>query len=103
MTTEKLELKVKVKSERPDFRVFACYFFGNDFHSYDSDGNSFPVTSRNWTELYMGSREIADLSFEIWPIYLIFFLSVMSLFDEISKILEDVRPKCLRDPSCSRA
>jgi hypothetical protein len=66
--TEKFEIKVKINHERPDFRVFASYFFGNDFHSYDSDGDSFTVTSRNWTELYMCFRENADLSFEIWPI-----------------------------------
>ena len=63
-----MEINVKIIKERPDFRVFATYFFGNDFHNYDSDGNSFPVTSRNWTQLYMSSRQESNLSFEIWPL-----------------------------------
>lgn len=58
--------KVKVNSERPDFRIFATYFFGDDLYNYDSDGNSIPVTSKNWTELYMRSRQNNDLYFEIW-------------------------------------
>jgi hypothetical protein len=65
--TEEFELRVKVKGERPDFRVFAIYFFGDERHSYDSDGDSIPVSSRTWTELYMGSRQSPGLSFEIWP------------------------------------
>ncbi|NDV60548.1 hypothetical protein [Bacteroides sp. 519] len=58
-------LKVKINSKRPDFRVFGTYFFGDDFHNYDSEGNSFPVSSREWTELYMCSRQIKDLWFDI--------------------------------------
>ena len=61
-------LKVKVNSKRPDFRVFASYFFGDDLYNYDSDGNSVTVTSREWTELYMRSRSNPDLHFEIYPI-----------------------------------
>ena len=61
-----IDIKVKVNSERPDFRVFATYFFGDDLYNYDSDGNSIPVTSKNWTELYMRSRQNKDLCFEIW-------------------------------------
>ena len=61
-------IKVKVNSERPDFRVFASYFFGEDLHSYDSEGDSFPVTSKKWTELYMGSRQESNLNFEICAI-----------------------------------
>jgi hypothetical protein len=60
--------KVKVHTERPDFRVFATYFFGDDAYDYDSDGNSIPVTSKHWTELYMCSRADKSLSFEIWKI-----------------------------------
>lgn len=62
---EDFSLKVKVDAERPDFRVFGCYFFGDDFHEYDSEGDSFPVSSRKWTELYMCSREHKNLWFDI--------------------------------------
>jgi len=62
---EKFSIKVKVNSDRPDFRVFSSYFFGEDFHNYDSEGNSFPVSSREWTELYMCSRQVQGLWFDI--------------------------------------
>lgn len=61
----KFSLRVKVNSARPDFRVFGTYFFGDDFYNYDSEGNSFPVSSREWTELYMSSRQVKDLWFDI--------------------------------------
>jgi hypothetical protein len=61
-----IDIKVKVNTDRPDFRVFATYLFGDDLHNYDSDGNSIPVTSKNWTELYMCSRQNNELCFEIW-------------------------------------
>lgn len=64
----RFNIKVKINSKRPDFRVFASYFFGDDLYNYDSEGNSIPVTSKNWTELYMTSRQYSDLSFEIRPI-----------------------------------
>ena len=64
---QRFDIKVKINSERPDFRVFASYFFGDDLYNYDSEGNSIPVTSRNWTELYMTSRQNSNLSFEIRP------------------------------------
>jgi hypothetical protein len=62
---ERFSIKVNVNSERPDFRVFGTYFFGDDFHNFDSEGNSFPVSSREWTELYMKSRQNKDLWFDI--------------------------------------
>lgn len=62
------KLNIKVNSERPDFRIFASYFFGNDLYNYDSEGNSILVTSKNWTELYMCSRKDSDLNFDILPI-----------------------------------
>ncbi len=64
--TQLNNIKVKVNLERPDCRVFATYFFGDDLYNYDSEGNSIPVTSKNWTELYMRSRQNKDLCFEIW-------------------------------------
>ncbi len=63
---KKFSLKVKINSERPDYRVFGAFFFGEDLHNYDGDGNSYPVWSRNWTELYMCSRENGQ-SFDISP------------------------------------
>jgi hypothetical protein len=62
---DKFKLRVKINSNRPDFRLFATYLFGDDLHHYDSDGNSYPVNSRVWTELYMSSRKNPKLSFEI--------------------------------------
>ncbi|MEW7280375.1 hypothetical protein ABW636_17425 [Aquimarina sp. 2201CG1-2-11] len=64
----KFNLKVKVNSKRPDFRVFASYFFGDDLYNYDSDGDSLSVTSKDWTELYMRSRNNSDVHFEISPV-----------------------------------
>lgn len=58
-------IKVKVNSERPDFRVFATYFFGDNLYNYDSEGDSIPVTSKDWSELYMCSRQDKDLCFDI--------------------------------------
>jgi len=62
---DKFKVRVKINSERPDFRLFATYLFGDDLHSYDSDGDSYPVNSRVWTELYMTSRQNAELGFAI--------------------------------------
>ncbi len=62
---DKYILRVKVNSDRPDFRVFGAYFFGDDYHNYDSEGNSSSVSSREWTELYMHSRQNKDLWFDI--------------------------------------
>ena len=62
---EKFSIQVKINSDRPDFRIFSAYFFGDDFYDYDSDGNSFTVTSRNWTELYMCCRKNSELWFDI--------------------------------------
>ncbi|ATA89153.1 hypothetical protein CAPN001_13090 [Capnocytophaga stomatis] len=54
---QQFSLKVQINEQRPDFRVFKAFFFGDDFHNCDSDGDASPVYSRNWTELYMRSRE----------------------------------------------
>ncbi|PID70499.1 hypothetical protein CSB37_02310 [bacterium DOLZORAL124_38_8] len=59
------KLIVTVNLKRPDFRVFGSYFFGDDFYNYDSEGDAFPVTSKDWTELYMCSRQNNNLFFEI--------------------------------------
>lgn len=51
------KINVLVNSDRPDFRVFTTFLFGEEDHDYDSYGDSFPVYSRTWTELYVSSRE----------------------------------------------
>jgi len=61
-------LKVKIHDKRPDFRVFASYFFGEDLYNYDADGDCVSPTSKDWTELYMRSRNNPDLHFKILPV-----------------------------------
>ena len=58
------KINVLVNSDRPDFRVFATFLFGEEDHNYDSEGDSHAVYSRDWTELYVSSRAI-DLCFSI--------------------------------------
>lgn len=65
---DSFSLSVNINALRPDFRVFATYFFGDDMYNYDSEGDSFQVTSKSWTELYMCSRENEALCFDIWKI-----------------------------------
>ncbi len=59
------KLKVEINAKRPDFRIFGSYFFGDDLYDYDSEGDGFTVTSKDWTELYMKSRKEKDLFFDI--------------------------------------
>jgi hypothetical protein len=56
---------VEISKERPDFRVFIdlLYGFGRNI---DSEGNSNPVYSRAWTELYIKDRESDDAAVEIF-------------------------------------
>ena len=58
------KIDVLVNSDRPDFRVFGTFLFGEEEHNYDSDGDSYKVFSRTWTELYVSSRE-NELCFSI--------------------------------------
>ena len=51
------KIDVLVNSDRPDFRVFATFLFGYEDPEYDSEGDSYEVYSRTWTELYVSSRE----------------------------------------------
>jgi len=55
---------VEIEKERPDFRVFIDLLYGHD-RNVDTDGNSIPVHSRIWTELYISDRESNDPSVEI--------------------------------------
>jgi len=56
---------VRVNDDRPDFRVFIDLVYGHG-RNVDTEGDSFPVHSREWTELYVKDRESDDLSFEIY-------------------------------------
>lgn len=58
------KINVTIDSDRPDFRLFGTFLFGEETHNYDSDGDSYTVYSRVWTELYISSREI-DRCFSI--------------------------------------
>lgn len=59
-------LTVMVNADRPDFRVFWSFLWGDD-HNIDSDGDSYNPASRTWTMLTMASREISNTRFEIVP------------------------------------
>lgn len=67
MAILKHRTEVQINSERPDFRLFWIYLWGEK-HNIDSDGDSFNPASREWTELYMSSREIKNKTFEIGKI-----------------------------------
>jgi hypothetical protein len=47
---------VTVNRDRPDFRVFIDLLYGANWN-VDTDGNSFPVSSRTWTRLYIADRQ----------------------------------------------
>src|SRR5687768_6834014 len=51
-------LQVLINGERPDFRIFSVFLWG-DNHNFDSDGDSYNPASRTWTCLYMASRELS--------------------------------------------
>jgi len=50
--------KVKIENERLDFRVFIDLLYGQN-KNIDSDGDSNPVYSRNWTDLYVKKETIS--------------------------------------------
>lgn len=56
--------KVKIIGDRPDFRVFIDLLYGID-RNVDTEGNSNPVNSRKWTDLYIKDRESEDPYVEI--------------------------------------
>ena len=47
---------VSIDRDRPDFRVFIDLLYGPDWN-VDTDGDSFPVSSRTWTDLYIADRQ----------------------------------------------
>ncbi|MGK8222214.1 hypothetical protein ACRS2S_19880 [Achromobacter xylosoxidans] len=50
---------VTVVRDRPDFRCFLDLLYGPG-RDVDTDGDSFPVSSRSWTYLYVKDRESED-------------------------------------------
>ncbi len=60
-------IEVQINSERPDFRLFWIFLWGEN-HNIDSDGDSWNPASREWSELYMSSREIDNETFDIGKI-----------------------------------
>lgn len=56
--------QVSVIKSRPDFRVIIDLVFGKN-RNVDSEGNSNPVYSREWTDLYIKDRESESPSIEI--------------------------------------
>lgn len=57
--------QVMVNKVRPDFRVFVDLLYGFG-RNVDTEGNSCPVNSRTWTDLYIKDRESADPPIEIY-------------------------------------
>jgi hypothetical protein len=57
-------ISILVKADRPDFRLFSVFLRGDNL-SIDSDGDSYPASSRTWTELWMSNRGLPGSGFEI--------------------------------------
>ncbi len=57
---------VKPTGSRPDFRLVIAFLWG-DSCNCDTDGNSVPVTSREWTELYCQNRDNYAEVFDVSP------------------------------------
>ena len=55
--------QVQVAKNRPDFRVFIDLLYGFE-HNVDTDGDSMPVNSREWTFLYIKDRMSQESS--VW-------------------------------------
>jgi len=66
MTTEH-KLFLKTSGNRPDFRLVKTWLW-DEAHKTDSEGNSYNPASQEWTDLYLGSRENANESIEIFPV-----------------------------------
>ncbi|MDP2596562.1 hypothetical protein [Alteromonas stellipolaris] len=58
-------IKVLVREPRPDFRVFIDLLFGRG-RNVDSEGDAFPVFSREWRDLYLKDRESEEPAVEIY-------------------------------------
>src|SRR5260370_22714974 len=58
-------LYVQVAGPRPDFRLVLAFVWGDA--DCDTDGNSRPASSREWTELYAQNRGRPDEVFNVFP------------------------------------
>ncbi|SFM22440.1 hypothetical protein [Marinobacter zhejiangensis] len=58
-------MKVIVDKPRPDFRVFFDLLFGQG-RNVDSEGDAYPVFSREWRDLYFKDREGDEPKVEIY-------------------------------------
>lgn len=59
-------IRITAPQKRPDFRQVIAFLWRED-HNVDSDGNSHNPASRDWTELYLASRETADPPVSVSP------------------------------------
>lgn len=64
MNRNDYKITVLINSSLPDYRLFIDFMWGEG-HNIDSDGDSDNPASRNWTYLYMKSREIENEVFSI--------------------------------------
>ena len=62
------DLNIHIHAPRPDFRVVANFLFASHTHNFDSDGDSYPVSSRQWTELYLSSRVWKNYTVSIYAL-----------------------------------
>jgi len=51
----------------PDFRLIISFLWGDE-HNVDSDGNASSPAARDWTELYLRSRERPEEMVEVLPV-----------------------------------
>src|SRR5690242_3299728 len=61
-----VKLYVKAAGPRPDFRLVLAFVWGDEVDT-DTDGDSRPVDSRDWTELYAQNRGRKDEVFNVSP------------------------------------
>ena len=61
-----VKLYVRAARPRPDFRLVLAFIWGDDVDT-DTDGDSRPVDSREWTELYAQNRGCKDEVFDVLP------------------------------------
>jgi hypothetical protein len=63
---DKFIFYVLAPEDRPDFRQVMAFLWGED-QDVDSDGDSYPVSSRTWTELTLITRDDREEKFDVDP------------------------------------
>jgi hypothetical protein len=63
--TEMIRFYVRPAGPRPDFRLVLAFVWGDA--NCDTDGDSRPVSSREWTKLYAQNRSRPDEIFYVSP------------------------------------